>query len=127
MIEENVLTNKCIAFAVRIVNCFKYLQEDKKEFLMSKQILRSGTSIGANAHEAIFAQSKADFISKLNISLKEASETSYWLTILHQTNYLDKNVYTSLKSDVDELIRILIASIKTTRKNEKYTGEIKSE
>ena len=127
MIEENVLIDKAIAFSVRIVNCFKYLQEDRKEFLMSKQILRSGTSIGANAHEAIFAQSKADFISKLSISLKEASETSYWLTILYKTNYLDDNVYKSLKKDVDEIIRLLIASIKTTKKNEKYTGEIISD
>ena len=124
MIEQNVLIDKTIAFAVRIVNCYKYLQEDRKEFLMSKQILRSGTSIGANAHEAIFAQSKPDFISKLSISLKEASETSYWLTILYQTNYIDLNLYASLKKDIDEIIRILIASIKTTRKNEKYTGEI---
>ena len=124
MIEQNVLIDKTIAFAVRIVNCYKYLQEDRKEFLMSKQILRSGTSIGAKAHEAIFAQSKPDFISKLSISLKEASETSYWLTILYQTNYIDLNLYASLKKDIDEIIRILIASIKTTRKNEKYTGEI---
>lgn len=106
MIEENVLIDKAIAFSVRIVNCFKYLQEDRKEFLMSKQILRSGTSIGANAHEAIFAQSKADFISKLSISLKEASETSYWLTILYKTEYLDKSVYMSMKKDIDEIIRL---------------------
>jgi four helix bundle protein len=121
------LIDKAIAFSVRIVNCFKYLQEDRKEFLMSKQILRSGTSIGANAHEAIFAQSKADFISKLSISLKEASETSYWLTILYKTEYLDKSVYMSMKKDIDEIIRLLIASIKTTKKNEKYTGEIISD
>jgi four helix bundle protein len=81
-------------------------------------MFRSGTSIGANIHEAIQGQSRADFISKMSISLKEASETSYWLVLLHKTNYLDDNVYSSLKSDLDEMIRILIATIKTTKKNE---------
>jgi four helix bundle protein len=96
------------------------LQNEKKEYVMSKQLLRSGTSIGANVHEAIYGQSRADFASKLNISLKEASETSYWIVILNRTGYLDDNIYKSLKSDVDEIIRITIASLKTTRKNEKY-------
>ena len=82
---------------------------------MSKQILRSGTSIGANIHEALYAQSKADFSSKLSIALKESSETSYWLTLLVKTDYLPKNMYDSLKSDVDELIRMIIASLKTVK------------
>lgn len=116
---DNALLEKTISFAIRIVKCFQYLQNEKKEYVMSKQLLRSGTSIGANVHEAIYGQSRADFASKLNISLKEASETSYWI-ILNRTGYLDDNIYKSLKSDVDEIIRITIASLKTTRKNEKY-------
>ena len=122
MVENNVLADKTVSFAARIVKCCQYLEKEKKEFVMSKQLLRSGTSIGANIHEAIFGQSKADFISKLNISLKEASETSYWIVVLKSGGYLDESAYASLKKDVDEIIRILISSIKTTRKNEKYLG-----
>ena len=84
---------------------------------MSKQILRSGTSIGANAHEGFYAQSRADFINKLSISLKEASETSYWLNILYKTEYINEKLYVSLKNDIDEIIRIIISTIKTTKKN----------
>lgn len=91
--------------------------------IMSKQILRSGTSIGANIHEALYAQSKADFVSKLNISLKEASETSYWLTLLEKTDYLSQTEYKSMKADVDELMRMIIASLKTVRNNEKTSIE----
>ncbi len=90
---------------------------EKNEFIMSKQLFRSGTSIGANIHEGIQAQSKADFISKFGIALKEASETSYWLVVLNRAKYLDDVSYLSLKSDIDEIIRILVASIKTTKKN----------
>lgn len=122
MTESNILADKTVSFAARIVKCYQYLQEERKEFVMSKQLLRSGTSIGANIHEAIFGQSKADFISKLSISLKEASETSYWIVVLKSGGYLDEPAYASLKNDVDEIIRILISSIKTTRKNEKYLG-----
>ncbi|MBP5339459.1 MAG: four helix bundle protein [Prevotella sp.] len=117
---DNPLLEKTISFAIKIVNCFQYLQNEKKEFVMSKQLLRSGTSIGANAHEAIYGQSRADFVNKLNISLKEASETSYWIVILNRTGYFDDSIFKSLKKDLDEIIRIIIASIKTTRKNEKY-------
>ena len=90
---------------------------EKNEYIMSKQLFRSGTSIGANIHEGIQAQSKADFISKFGIALKEASETSYWLVVLNRAKYLDDVSYLSLKSDIDEIIRILVASIKTTKKN----------
>lgn len=90
---------------------------DRQEFIMSKQMFRSGTSIGANIHEGIQAQSKADFISKYSIALKEASETSYWLVVLHRSNYLEDKLYTSLKEDVDELIRLLVSSIKTIKKS----------
>ena len=116
MIENNILKDKSIAFAIRIVNCYKYL-EKKKETVMSKQLLRCGTSIGANINEGIYGQSVADFISKLSIALKEASETSYWLLILHQTDYLSGEMYTSIKSDIDEIIKLLISSLKTTKKN----------
>ena len=120
MVSDNVLVDKTISFSIRIVKCYNYLQDEKKEVVMSKQLLRSGTSIGANVHEAIFAQSRADFVSKMNIALKEANETSYWLLILSKTAYLESNVYISLRQDIDEIIRILISTLKTTRKNEKY-------
>jgi len=118
MVVNNVLSEKTLAFAIRIVNGYKFLVESKKEFIMSKQLLRCGTSIGANSNEATYAQSKADFISKLSISLKEASETSYWLTLLHRTSYIEDNMYTSMKKDLDEIIRIIAKTLKTTRKNE---------
>ncbi len=120
---NNPLAEKTIDFAIRIVKCFQYLQDTKREFVMSKQILRSGTSIGANVHEAIYAQSRADFINKLSIALKEASETSYWLVLLHRTDYLTADMFDSIKADVDQIIRIIISSIKTTRKNEKCYDE----
>ena len=87
MTQNNVLADKTIAFAIRIVNCYNYLVDTKKEFTMSKQMFRSGTSIGANVHEAIQGQSRADFVSKMSISLKEASETSFWLVLLHKTHF----------------------------------------
>ena len=117
MTQNNLLVDKSIAFAIRIVNCYNYLTETKNEYTMSKQVFRSGTSIGANIHEGIQGQSRADFVSKMGISLKEASETSFWLVLLHKTNYLDDKIYCSLKNDVDEIIRILISTIKTTKKN----------
>ena len=117
MIHDNILVDKSLEFAIRIVNCYKFLTENYKEFVMSKQLLRSGTSIGANINEAIEGQSRADFISKMNIALKEARETSYWLTLLYRTNYLEEKIIRSMRNDIDEIIRILIASIKTTKKN----------
>ena len=120
---KSVLATKSLAFAIKVVSCVKSLQNEKHEMIMSKQILRSGTSIGANIHEALYAQSKADFVSKLNISLKEASETSYWLTLLEMTDYLSQTEYKSMKADVDELMRMIIASLKTVRNNEKTSIE----
>ena len=120
---KSVLATKSLAFAIKVVNCVKSLQNEKHEMIMSKQILRSGTSIGANTHEALYAQSKADFVSKLSISLKEASETSYWLTLLEKTGYLSQTEYKSMKADVDELMRMIIASLKTVRNNEKTSIE----
>jgi len=113
---ENVLKNKSFQFSIRIVNLSKYLNE-KKEFILSKQILRSGTSIGALVREAEYAESKADFIHKLNIALEEANETEYWLDILFNTNYIDENLYKSLISDIKELLKLLISIIKTTKIN----------
>ncbi len=116
MTGNNILVDKSISFSIRIVNCYKYLT-DRNEFVMSKQLIRSGTSIGANIHEAIQAQSKSDFISKLNIALKEASESSYWITLLFKTGYIEECEYLSLKNDLDEIIKILTSSIKTSKRN----------
>ena len=117
MTQNNVLADKTITFAIRIVNCYNYLVDTKKEFTMSKQMFRSGTSIGANVHEAIQGQSRADFVSKMSILLKEASETSFWLVLLHKTHFFNHKEYQSLRSDLDEIIRLLISTIKTTKKN----------
>jgi four helix bundle protein len=116
---KSILAMKSLDFGIRVVRCVQYLQKEKNEYILSKQVLRSGTSIGANIHEGLYAQSKADFVSKLTISLKEASETSYWLILLNKTDYLTQEIYESLKLDVDELIRMIIASLKTTKCNEK--------
>ena len=93
MTENNILADKTIDFSIRIIRCYKYLTEEKNEYIISKQLFRSGTSIGANVHEAIQAQSKPDFINKLSISLKEASESSYWITLLQKTEFLDQKLY----------------------------------
>lgn len=104
-------------FAVRIINLYKYLVSEKKEYVMSRQILRSGTSIGANIKEGKFAQSTADFISKMSIALKEAGETEYWLELLSETDYITVAQYESLKSDCKELIKLLTSIIKTAKSN----------
>lgn len=112
---DNVIVCKSKAFAIRIVRAYKYLTQEKNEFVMSKQLLRSGTSIGANVKEAVRGQSKADFYSKLNISLKEASETEYWLEILHETEYIDEKLFDSIYADCQEIIKILVAIIKNQK------------
>ena len=112
---ENVIELKSFQFAVRIVKLCKYLRDTKKEHTLSKQILRSGTSIGANIAESQQAQSRADFISKLNIALKEAAETNYWLRLLQATDYLTQAEYNSLYADCNELEKMLTAIIKTTK------------
>lgn len=104
--KENVIKNKSFAFALRIVKLNKYLQE-QKEFVLSKQILRSGTSIGAMIRESEHAESKADFIHKMAIAQKEANETMYWLELLHQSNYLEKNIFDSMESDLTEIQKLL--------------------
>ena len=120
---KSVLATKSLTFAIKVVNCVKRLQSERYEMIMSKQLMRSGTSIGANVHEALYAQSKADFVSKLSISLKEASETSFWLTLLEKTDYLAQTDYRSMKTDVDELMRMIISSLKTIRNNERTENE----
>lgn len=118
MKTENIIVDKSKAFAVRIVKLYKYLCEEKKEFVLSKQLLRSGTSIGANVKEAIRGQSKDDFAYKLNISLKEASKTEYWLELLFETEYITKQQFNSIITDCTELIKILTSIIKSTKKEE---------
>ncbi|MBQ7512823.1 MAG: four helix bundle protein [Prevotella sp.] len=118
MAAESILRTKSDDFALRIVNCFKYLQNDRNEHVMSKQLLRSGTSIGANVTEGIYAQSRNDFVSKLSISLKEAQETSYWLRLLFKADYLDENQFNSIHNDNEEIIKLLISTIKSTKGTE---------
>ena len=117
MKESNVIVSKSMDFAVRIVNLYKYLTKEKSEYILSKQLLRSGTSIGANVNEAVRAQSVADFTAKMHISLKEAGETEYWLKLLEKTDYLSKVQADSILKDCEELIKILVSIIKTTKKN----------
>ena len=109
---DNVIVIKSKAFALRIINMYKYLTTDKKEYVLSKQVLRCGTSIGANVKEAIRGQSRADFYAKMSIALKEASETEYWLELLYEANYISKNQYESIYPECQELIKILISICK---------------
>ena len=110
--KDNVVKDKSLEFAVRIVNLYKFLVNEQKEFVMSKQILRSGTSIGANIREAEQAQSRADFINKLNIALKEANETEYWLELLIRTEYITREQYESINNDSTEINKLLISIIR---------------
>ena len=115
MKKENVIKNKSFSFSIRIVNLYKFLTIDKKEFIMSKQLLRSGTAIGALVREAEHAESKADFIHKLSISLKEANETEYWLDLLFETTFISESEYKSIQKDIQELLKLLISILKTTK------------
>jgi len=112
----SVLKQKSYKFAIRVVKLYKYLCGSQKEYVLSKQLLRSGTAIGALVAEAEFAQSRADFANKLSISLKEANETKYWLMLLKDSGYLQKKMFESIKPDIEEIIRLLVSSIKTTKK-----------
>jgi four helix bundle protein len=117
MARQSIVGDKSLAFAKRIAKLYRFLVDKKKETIMSKQILRSGTSIGANIREGLFAQSRKDFISKMNIALKEAGETDYWIEILYSADYLTEMEFKSLKNDNDELIRMLSSIVKTTKEN----------
>ena len=114
---ENIILKKSKAFAIRIIKMYQFLSEEKKEYILSKQLLRSGTGIGANCREAARGQSKADFISKMNIALKEADETAYWLELLYETNYLTEEQFNSIFSDNEELIKLLVSIIKTSKQS----------
>ena len=114
--SNKAIQQKSCDYAIRIINCYKYLTEEKHETVMSKQLLRCGTSIGANTRESKNAQSRMDFLNKLNIALKEADETEYWLDLLHETNYLDDKQFQSLQDDCRELIAILVSIIKKLKK-----------
>ncbi len=120
-VKENIIKIKSFDFALRIVNLFKFLQ-DKKEFILSKQVLRSGTSIGAMVREAEHAESKGDFIHKMSIAQKEANETMYWLELLYKSEYLEKNMFDSLGTDLIE-IQKLLSSIIISSKN-KLKGDV---
>ena len=115
MKTDNVIVNKSKAFALRTIKLYQYLCEEKKEFVLSKQLLRSGTSIGANVKEAIRGQSKADFVFKLNISLKEASESEYWLELLHESGYITDAQFSSIYADCIEILKLLTAIINSSK------------
>ena len=114
---DNILTPKSYSFALRCVELCKWLNVEKKEFVLSKQVLRSGTSIGASVREATHAQSRKDFISKMSIALKEANETEYWLMLLHDSEYLSEAAFASLHKDCDELIRLLVSIVRASKEN----------
>ncbi len=111
--KTGTAVSKSEDYAVRIVNLCKYLRHEKEEYVLSKQLLRSGSSIGANVAEAQRAQSRADFLSKMSIALKEANETMYWLRILYRTHYLTEQEFVSMVNDTEELLRILTSICKT--------------
>jgi len=115
--RNDPLASKSFHFSLRIIKLYKYLAFEKKEYILSKQILRSGTAIGALISEAEFAQSKADFINKMYISLKEANETRYWLRLLVEAEYITNEMFQSILPDIETLIKLLVASTKTAKKN----------
>ena len=117
MSQDSILLGKSLHFAARIVKLYQYLSKEKHESVISKQIIRSGTSIGANANEAVYGVSKAEFIAKLQISLKETAETEYWLRLLVLSDYLTETEGQSLIDDCLEIKRILVSTLNTTKKN----------
>ncbi len=127
MNENNTIYNKTFKFAVRIVKLYKFLCKTHKEHIISKQLLRCGTSIGANVNEAIAAQSKKDFISKMSIANKEARETKYWIELLIETDYLSTNesYVKSLQKEIEEIIKILTSIVKTSQNNLKKEQNVK--
>ena len=115
--NNSITHQKTKAFAIRIIRFHKYLTTEKNEYIISKQLLRCGTSIGANTRECNNAQSKHDFIHKLSIALKEADETAYWLELLVESEIIDNNIFNSLYNDLSEIIALLTSSIKTAKQN----------
>lgn len=115
MKKQDILQNKSYTFAIRIVKLVQFLNREKKEYILSKQIMRSGTAIGALVSEAKYAQSRADFLHKLTVGLKEANETLYWINLLHDTGYLSKKMHASLHHDSNEIVSLLISITKTLK------------
>lgn len=115
--KDNLIKNKSFNFALRIIKVYQYLVDEKKEFILSKQLLRNGTAIGALVRESEYAESKADFIHKLSIALKEANESHYWLELLCQSHYIDEKGYNSIISDLEEILKLLVSIINTSKKN----------
>ncbi len=114
---DNPVRDKSFAFALRIVKLYRHLKEEQREYVLSKQVLRSGTAIGALVRESQQAESKADFIHKLAIALKEANETEYWIELLFHSQYIESNSYQSIHTDLKELLKLLTSIIKTTKQN----------
>ncbi|GHT72865.1 hypothetical protein FACS189456_2500 [Bacteroidia bacterium] len=117
--KQNILRDKSYMFALRMVRAYKFLTSEQREFVLSKQMLRSGTSVGAMVRESEFAQSAPDFINKLSIALKEANETAYWISLLKDCEYISEDVYLSATKDCEELIKLLVSSIKTSKQRKK--------
>ncbi len=115
--KPNTVRDKSFLFALRMVKMARFLQQEKREFVLSKQVLRSGTAIGALVREAEHAQSKADFIGKMSIALKEANETDYWIDLLYQSDYLTQEGHDSLHPDIQELISLLVSIVKTAKES----------
>jgi four helix bundle protein len=118
-----ILREKSYSFAIRVVKLNQYLCDRKKEFVLSKQLLRSGTAIGALVREAEFGQSRADFRNKMSIALKEANETAYWLNLLRDTDYINEKMFQSMSTDCLELVKILVATVKTTQNQRTAKGD----
>ena len=116
MSQDSVLLEKSMSFAVRVVKLYQHLESERKEFVMSRQLLRSGTSIGANVREGIYGQSRNDFTAKMSIALKEAVETEYWLELLSRTGYLTEKQYGDIRDDAGELAKMLTSTVKRMRK-----------
>ena len=114
---DNAVLEKSKSFALRIIKLYRHLSEEKHEYVLAKQLLRSGTSIGANIREAMRGQSKPDFYHKLNIALKEADESAYWLELLHESNYIDAKQFDSIYNDCNEVIALLVSITKTQKRN----------
>ena len=114
---DSVVSRKSYLFAIRVVKLYKYLTSEYKEYVLSKQVLRSGTAVGALIREAKFAQSKADFISKMSIALKEANETNYWIDLLHDTEYINTKMYQDIEKDINEIISLLVSIVKSSKNN----------
>ena len=117
---ESIIGNLSMNFAIRIVKFYKFLTEEKKVFIISKQLLRSGTSIGANVSEGVYAQSRADFINKMSIALKEASESEFWIALLYKSELIDQKTYKSLDDDIKRIIGTLVKIINSSKKKQHF-------